>query len=90
MNLLLDTHAWLWFVGNDARISNVARLAIESPSNKKWVSIASLWEITIKESIGKLKLSDPVDVFLSRELQASMSIVSCDVIFDQYGVHRVW
>ena len=68
MNLLLDSHTFLWFVGNDPRLSLNARVVIEDPSNRKWVSIASLWEITIKVSIGKLTLTDPVAVFLRREL----------------------
>ena len=68
MNLLLDTHAFLWFVEENARLSSIARSAIENPRNQKWVSIASCWEISIKVGIGKLQLSDPVDVFLGREL----------------------
>ena len=68
MNLLLDSHTFLWFVGNDPQLSLNARVVIEDPSNRKWVSIASLWEITIKVSIGKLTLTDPVAVFLRREL----------------------
>ena len=71
MNLLLDTHAFLWFVGNDARLSPAARTAIESPDNQKWVSIASCWEISIKNGLGKLTLSDPVDEFLPREISTN-------------------
>ena len=68
MNLLLDTHAFLWFVEANAKLSSIARAAIELPGNRKWVSIASCWEISIKAGIGKLQLSDPVDLFLGREL----------------------
>lgn len=71
MNLLLDTHAFLWFVANDARLSAVALSAIESPDNQKWVSIASCWEISIKTGLGKLTLSDPVDVFLPHEFSTN-------------------
>jgi PIN domain nuclease of toxin-antitoxin system len=47
MNLLLDTHAFLRFVEENAKISSIARSAIENPQNQKWVSIASCWEISI-------------------------------------------
>ena len=56
MNLLLDTHAYLWFIGGDRRLSNVARSAIEDTENLKFISMASLWEITIKHGLGKLQL----------------------------------
>lgn len=71
MNLLLDTHAFLWFVANDSRLSSSARTAIESSENHKWMSIASCWEISIKTGLGKLTLSDPVDVFLPREISTN-------------------
>ncbi|HBJ33587.1 MAG TPA: PIN domain nuclease [Planctomycetaceae bacterium] len=71
MNLLLDTHAFLWFIGNDSRLSDDAKLAIEAPANQKWVSIASCWEIAIKSGLGKLQLADPVEVFLPREIAAN-------------------
>ncbi len=66
MNLLLDAHAFLWFVGNDPRLSSDAKTAIESSANCKWVSVA--WEISIKAGLGKLQLADAVDVFLPREI----------------------
>lgn len=68
MNILLDSHAFLWFVADDLKLSIDARTAIEDSTNRKWISIASLWEITIKVSIGKLNLADPVSEFLSREI----------------------
>ena len=55
MNLLLDSHAFLWFVANDPRLSIAAKAAIEAPTNRKWVSVASLWELTIKVSNDSLK-----------------------------------
>ena len=56
MNLLLDTHAYLWFIGGSNRLSDVARSAIEDAGNQKFISAASLWEITIKHRLGKLQL----------------------------------
>ena len=59
MNLLLDTHGLIWFLEGDPRLSNAARIAIEEPKNRKWVSVATGWEIAIKSSLGKLKLPMP-------------------------------
>ncbi len=56
MKLLLDTHTFLWFIGGNTNLSNIARNAIEDISNQRFISIATLWEISIKVSIGKLKI----------------------------------
>ena len=61
MRLLLDTHTFLWFFVGDDSLSQTARTLIEDESNEKFFSIASLWEIAIKVSIGKLTLSAPFD-----------------------------
>jgi PIN domain nuclease of toxin-antitoxin system len=61
MRLLLDTHAFLWATENSPRLSEKARAAIADGGNEKLVSIASLWEIAIKVSIGKLALAAPFD-----------------------------
>jgi PIN domain nuclease of toxin-antitoxin system len=67
MRLLLDTHALLWFIGNDAQLSAVAHDSIENAAHEKFVSAASLWEIALKLSLGKLKLPRPFgDVFPSQ------------------------
>lgn len=57
MNLLLDTHAFLWWV-DGVSLPPVALDAVRDPSNTVWLSAASVWEITIKASLGKLKLPD--------------------------------
>lgn len=54
MNFLLDTHILLWFLENDSRLSEIIREAIASPKNLVFVSSVSAWEISIKQSIGKL------------------------------------
>ena len=48
MNLLLDTHAFLCFIANDPRLSNQAQSLIQTPTNRRLLSIASLWEMAIK------------------------------------------
>ena len=59
MTLLLDTHALLWFLTNDSKLSVRARTAIEDSSNATRVSVVSLWETAIKFGLGKLKLPAP-------------------------------
>jgi PIN domain nuclease of toxin-antitoxin system len=61
MNLLLDTQAFLWFEVGDSRLSPIAVQAIKNPLNIKFISLASFWEIAIKNSIGKLELHVPFD-----------------------------
>ena len=58
MTLLLDTHALIWFLDNDTRLPATTRTQIETTPTV-FVSIASLWEISIKANIGKLDLSAP-------------------------------
>lgn len=56
MRLLLDTHALLWWLSDDPRLGTRARAAIAEPEHEVLVSVASLWEARIKESVGKLAL----------------------------------
>jgi PIN domain nuclease of toxin-antitoxin system len=60
MNYLIDTHILLWYMVGDNRISNHTQAIIEKPSSTIFLSNASLWEITIKVSIGKLKLNGSI------------------------------
>ena len=55
MQLLLDTHALIWWLANNPTLSNKAKDAIANPDNIIFVSAASAWEIAIKNSIGKLQ-----------------------------------
>jgi PIN domain nuclease of toxin-antitoxin system len=61
MRVLLDTHILIWLVEGDKNLSTVARSAIEDEDNSLYLSIASLWEVTIKLSLGKLDLQLSVD-----------------------------
>ena len=71
MKLLLDTHAFLWFVWKDRRLSHAARALILDPNNVLWLSAAGCWEIAVKISVGKLTLADPYDAFMRREMAAN-------------------
>jgi PIN domain nuclease of toxin-antitoxin system len=68
MRLLLDTHAFLWWIADDARLSKRARSAIATRRDECFVSMASCWEIAIKVSLEKLKLEAPVDRFIPEQL----------------------
>jgi len=57
MNYLIDTHILLWYISGDIRIKADTRDKIESNNNLVFVSNVSLWEIAIKQSIGKLNLN---------------------------------
>lgn len=57
MRALLDTHSFIWFVEGDERLSSSARQIIGDPANEILLSAASLREMAIKVSIGKLALA---------------------------------
>jgi PIN domain nuclease of toxin-antitoxin system len=56
VRLLLDTHVYLWWLADDASLSEEARLAISDARSVVHVSAASLWEASIKEALGRLEL----------------------------------
>jgi PIN domain nuclease of toxin-antitoxin system len=60
VKLLIDTHAVLWYLSGDGRLSRTARRHIEQSRRAKFLSIASVWEIAIKVSLRKLELDDPL------------------------------
>src|SRR4051812_34240965 len=59
MRVLLDTHAFLWFVLDDPKLSLAAMALIADPANEVLLSPASYWEIAINVSIGKYQLPRP-------------------------------
>ena len=69
MNILLDTHAFLWYLNGDENLSDKARKSIEKKNSVIYISIASIWEISIKIGLKKLK----IDVSLE-ELENQISL----------------
>ena len=61
MDVLLDTHSFIWFVENDKKLTSKARNTIDNYSNTIYISRASLWEMAIKISIRKLKITVPYE-----------------------------
>jgi PIN domain nuclease of toxin-antitoxin system len=69
MRVLLDTHAFLWFIAGSPMLSQRAKTCIEDAANEKLISIASIWEMAIKISIGRLSLSEPFERFIPHQIQ---------------------
>jgi PIN domain nuclease of toxin-antitoxin system len=68
MRLLLDTHAFLWFVLADARLSAAARTAVGDPANEIEISPATYWEVAIKVARKKYALTQPYQVFFETQI----------------------
>jgi PIN domain nuclease of toxin-antitoxin system len=67
VNLLLDSHTFLWFIWDDPNLSPTAKSLIEDPANRKLVSVATSWEIAIEFGLKRLDLREPASRFLRRE-----------------------
>ena len=68
MRYLLDTHAFLWFISDDQRLSDKAQSTIRNRSNEIYFSAASAWEISIKMALGRLSIEAEVEPFLLAQL----------------------
>jgi PIN domain nuclease of toxin-antitoxin system len=68
VRLLLDTHAFLWFILADPKLSLTAFTLITDPANQKHISPASYWEIAIKIRLGKYSLPGPYEAFMSQQI----------------------
>jgi PIN domain nuclease of toxin-antitoxin system len=64
MNLLLDTHILLWYFEANEKLSEKAKIAIEDSKNKKFISIATIWELAIKQSLNKINFENGFENFL--------------------------
>jgi PIN domain nuclease of toxin-antitoxin system len=62
MRLLLDTHALLWWLEDSARLPDHWKSALASPTNRVAVSAASILEIAIKLSLGRLQIDETIDI----------------------------
>jgi PIN domain nuclease of toxin-antitoxin system len=69
VNLLLDTHVLLWAATEPSRMGSHARQLVEDGANDVCVSVVSAWEIAIKQSLGKLHLAQPAEVWLPDVIQ---------------------
>ena len=128
MQVLLDTHALIWWLAGDEKLSGLARSVMADESNSILVSAATSWEITTKVRIGKLPHlapvaddlpaiiaqhgfeelpvtfadgahaglipgphRDPFDRMLIAQAQVrGVPLVSNEMLFDAYGIRRIW
>jgi PIN domain nuclease of toxin-antitoxin system len=75
MNYLIDTHTFLWFVSGSTDLSQKAKATIESNDNSIFISIASLWEISIKTALGKLQINGKYETVLTDIVENNMTIL---------------
>lgn len=71
MRLLLDTHAFLWFIEGSTNLSERARKLIEDADNQRFLSIASIWEIAIKVSLNKLELKMTLSELVKQQVRGN-------------------
>jgi PIN domain nuclease of toxin-antitoxin system len=70
VNLLLDTVTFLWILQNSASITPKARMALADSGNQVFLSAASMWEIVVKNALGKLPLPETPERLIPRQRQA--------------------
>lgn len=128
MRILLDTHAFLWTALGSPQLSENATNLFLEDQNELYLSIASLWEMAIKSSLGKLTFQKPMESYVldllqenaiqllpidfrhvmrisslpfhhrdpfdrlivSQAIEEKIALLSCDVVFDAYGIDRLW
>ena len=78
MSLLVDTHAFLWFMAGDQQLSARARRAIERTDGGWWHSAASIWEMAIKSSLGRLSLPVPAEDYIAGKIQQGLRVLPVD------------
>jgi PIN domain nuclease of toxin-antitoxin system len=71
MRYLLDTHAFLWFVLDDKRISTEAKSIIADSKNTIYFSAASAWEMAIKTKLARLKIIGDIEPFIIEQLSTN-------------------
>ena len=90
MNLILDTHAFIWYIEGSEELSLIARNHIEDPQNQCFASIVSLWEMSIKISLGKLEMQGPFHSILEDIGGNGFSILSITFTHTLLNIHLNW
>jgi PIN domain nuclease of toxin-antitoxin system len=78
MDYLLDTHSFLWFLEGNKSLSEKAKEEISNPKNKIYISIASIWEIAIKITLGKLRLDIDLEDLKNEIIKNEIDILPLD------------
>jgi PIN domain nuclease of toxin-antitoxin system len=94
MRVLLDTHTFLWWILDDARLSSQARAILKDGRNTLLVSAATGWEIAIKARLGKLTLpSEPLPFVAEQLSRNNLSPLAIDLahtlhVYSLPDIHR--
>ena len=75
MRILIDTQAFIWFVENDNQLPSKIKLEMEDSDNSILISIASLWEMTIKMTLGKLQLGSDIEEMIDNVYRNGFEIL---------------
>lgn len=78
MRVLLDTHAFLWFMAGDERLSQKARETMSKENTELFLSAASVWEMAIKAALGRLQLPLPVADYVAEKIHAGFQMMPID------------
>jgi PIN domain nuclease of toxin-antitoxin system len=78
MKLLVDTHAFLWYMAGDGRLSRRARRAIEEGAGEWCVSAASVWEISIKAHLGRITLPAPAVDYFTEKVEQGLCVAAVE------------
>ena len=87
MNLLLDTHAFLWHADGSPQMSATATALVIDPANELFLSMASVWEIAIKVGLKKLTISAPYITFMTRAI-TGYGVSVLPVTFDDCAAYE--
>jgi len=80
MQYLLDSHTFLWYISGSGELSSKAKEIIGTPDSELLISIASLWEISLKHSLGKLEIKGTYDSIADDLTENDIEILPIDFI----------
>jgi PIN domain nuclease of toxin-antitoxin system len=75
MNLLIDTHVFLWWDSQPEKIPTTTLSVLEDPDNIVWLSLVSIWEVQIKTQMGKLVLNNSLDNLVQQQQQNGIQLL---------------
>lgn len=79
MKLLVDTHVFIWFILDSPQLGKMTRELLMAPSNQRSISVVSVWEVAIKHSLGKLRLTDGLSGFVNDIQRANFDVLDLTV-----------
>lgn len=85
MRLLLDTHAFIWYTTDSSTLTATGRSLIDNGENDILLSTASVWEMAIKNSIGRLTFSMPFMEFIEQQIAVNRIDIR-EITFDHIEV----